>query len=137
MLRLTGDDSIKEVFLDGVKQTVPETLWNKQVEIPVKSQPRLIAIQAYNAINPNIRVNLAGLLASMTDTDGEDLILTNDTWRCSNELESGWETVEFREYSDNWSNAVVIANHGKGVWGRVAGYVNTNFGSFEARNLGA
>ena len=100
-----------------MEQTVPTTLWKNEIAISIDLEPRLIAVKAINSGGEQ------GFLVSITDTYGVDLILTNDTWRCSTELESGWETVEFREHSDKWSSAVVIANHGKGVWGKSRPYV--------------
>ena len=127
MLRLTGDDEITDLFVDGLRRDVikTETLanWKEETEIPIDSKPRLIAIKANNEITS------AAILASLSNHVGEDIAVSNSSWRCSKVLENGWETVEFREHSENWSNAVEFAKHGEGVWGE---YSTSRFVSLRA-----
>ena len=89
--------------------------------------PRLIAIRAFNAphLSNNVIKYTAGILASLTNEDGDDIIVTDGKWRCSAVLEPGWERVKFRESSDNWSDAATIAQHGQGPWSNIRKYIGS------------
>ena len=89
--------------------------WNKEEVFLLSVMPRLIAITAYNAVSATHSFT-AGILASLTNEDGEDVVVTNGSWRCSAVLEMGWERLDFG--GRNWRYAKVIAPSGGGKWGR-------------------
>ena len=49
--------------------------------------------------------------------------VTNETWKCSSVLSSGWNSPNFDDQS--WPLAKVIANHGDSPWGTLNGIAVT------------
>ena len=49
--------------------------------------------------------------------------VTNETWKCSSVLSSGWNSPNFDDQS--WPLAKVIANHGDSPWGTRNGIAMT------------
>ena len=48
-------------------------------------------------------------MGSVQDADGNDVIVTDRSWSCSNTAEDGWANPDFEE-GDNWKPAVSL-NH--------------------------
>ena len=115
-------DDLVDLYIDGVRQQVVKTQnldmkWKEVVEIQMQTLPRLIAVKATN--NPvKGPKGQGGLLASLSNAAGEDIAVTNTSWRTSLPFESGWERVEFRMQSKHWIHAKIIANHGEGYWAK-------------------
>ena len=90
-----------KVYVDGVEQSYdPATLNNlseeSTFEIPTSFQ--MIGIQCTNLWGDY------GILASVKDTEGNDILVTDQTWRCSkDELNDDWLQNEFDD--DTWEIA--------------------------------
>ena len=94
-LSATGDDKMA-VFVDGVRATPSndnENEWTESSDYPLNACNSLIAITCQDV------GGIGGILASTTSG-----MMTDNTWRCTDELETGWETVGFTE-SDAWGPA--------------------------------
>ena len=116
--------------MNGAQHDVTKTGdWSKALEISLQSMPCLIAFKAHNSND------YAGVLASLSDKDGEDVAVTDPKWRCSAVHEDGWEMVEFREISNVWSNAVIIHNHGEGPWDWIRGKYVKNVQNYKWRHF--
>ena len=94
-LTATGDDKMA-VYVDGVRATPSsdnENEWTESSDYPLNACNSLIAISCQDV------GGIGGILASTTSG-----MMTDNTWRCTDELETGWETVGFTE-SDAWGPA--------------------------------
>ena len=50
-----------------------------------------------------------GIVGAVQDADGNDVIVTDRSWSCSNKAEDGWADPDFEE-GDNWEPAVSVTH---------------------------
>ena len=92
------------VYVDGVRATssnANENTWWASSDYPLTDCNSLIAIACRNGGGS------AGLLASTTTG-----VKTDTTWRCTDQLETGWETVGFTETAGVWGNPASDGENG-------------------------
>ena len=93
-LTATCDDYLK-VYVDGVEASPSNhesNEWRISTNYSVTACNSLIAIFCRDNAG-----DLAGLLASTTTG-----VLTDTTWRCTDQLEDGWQTLGFTESAGVW-----------------------------------
>ena len=102
ILNILCDDELS-LFVDGTEKRVPGDdkwyrAWNEVVNLNIPSTTHVIAVNC---------VDLGGsygIIGSVQDARGNDIMVTDTSWRCSNVWESGWEGSDFTE-GDNWNQA--------------------------------
>ena len=92
-LKMACDDYLT-VYVDGVKRYADRT-WTVVGKLSVPATTRVVAVSCYNLGGPN------GIIGEMRDGDGNQVMVTDASWRCSNVAESGWEKPNFVERC-NW-----------------------------------
>ena len=120
----TGDDSVT-VYLDG-KEVTSASDWSKPVfkdvtsDLGGESSPRLkggrhvLAAKGYN------KSGKAGVLIRLVIESASDdaaAIATDETWRASDKLVTGWAGLDFNDKS--WAAATVVANLGDKPWAKL------------------
>ena len=96
MLKVFCDDDTT-VYIDGV-QKYTDRNWQGLASLSVPLSSRVIAIKCYN------RIDRYGIVAAMKDAEGNDVMVSNSSWKCAGVAESGWEKPDFLE-GDNWKQA--------------------------------
>ena len=113
-LSITVDNSM-ELYIEGVKiNCLPNhNNWQLADAVTLPCAARVIAVKGvdYGVI--------AGILASTDDGS----LLTDSSWKCTNQHFSGWETVEFDD--SQWPAAHQVAIHETLPWKIVPG-IRTN-----------
>ena len=113
-------DNVMTVFVDGVQQAA-EGLenWPAESQISVPSNFKVIGIQCldYGVI--------PGILASLHDENGDEVLVTDKSWTCSQKQEEGWTAPGFD--SGTWEEGDVIGQHGVAPW-RIIGQISRNAG---------
>ena len=110
-LRITCDDYIQELYLDGVK--IPPdgniAIWNQESTFEISDTPRVIALKCldYGAGD--------GILASLENESGDTVFYTDTKWKCSSVFENDWQVAKFKATSVNWRNSVKRRDHGGDV----------------------
>ena len=106
VLSITVDDAFV-LYIDGVEQpNLPNHgNWGATDTIEIPDDTEVIAIRAYNTIG------IAGILASTSD----EYVLTNSTWKCTNNGHDDWMSVFYND--ESWQNAISHASNGQGPWG--------------------
>jgi len=112
-LRATCDNRMT-VYVDGVQKHA-ENLndWTKESIFNVSSSYKVIAIKCIDLGGPE------GLLASLQNAAGVDVLVTDSSWSCSNVEEPGWMNSNFTETPGNWQPADVIGPHGMSPWKKI------------------
>ena len=101
-----------EMFADG-QRLGTDSDWRKPTTYFVPGNTRVLSV----AGKDNGRGYL-GLLGSTSNGQ-----VTNETWKCSSVLSSGWNSPDFDDQS--WPLAKVIANHGDSPWNTLNGIAMT------------
>ena len=104
-------DNMMTVFVDGVEQKAEGlTQWHKESKIPVPSNFKVIGIKCVD-----VGV-IPGILASVHDGAGDDILVTDESWTCTQEAEKGWAEPGFASESVEWEEGDVIGKHGASPW---------------------
>ena len=102
-------DDQMTLWVDGV-QTDGQGVWNQISTLEIPATTQVLGIRCVNIGGPY------GIMASVQDVAGDDVLVTDDSWSCSNTADDGWEKADFVE-GRNW-NAASYYNHG--------GYITDN-----------
>ena len=51
-----------------------------------------------------------GIMADVTDEAGKEILVTDDSWTCSNTADEGWQLANFHE-GDNWKPATYVTDN--------------------------
>ena len=93
-------DDVMTLWIDGEETEVAgQGKWNELSTLYIPKSTRSIAIKCQNTGGGPY-----GIAASVQDAYGHDILVTDDTWSCSNTADSGWEGPDFEE-GDNWEAA--------------------------------
>jgi len=112
-LRATCDNRMT-VYVDGVEhQVAGQNDWRKESQIVLPSNFFVLAIKCVDA---GWRV---GILASLQNEIGEDVMVTDSSWSCSQEEQEGWTEPGFSEDSEAWEAGAVIGKHGVQPWKKI------------------
>ena len=92
------------LFIDGKKMEDPNlTVWHRVSTFVIPSTTRVIAATCVDVGGGY------GLTASVTDYNGRDVLVTDESWKCSTSTNDGWETLDFEEGA-NWKAASIVDN---------------------------
>ena len=102
-------DNVMTVFVDGVEQKA-EGLdnWRQESQIPVPSNFKVIGIQC---VDHGV---IPGILASLHDENGDKVLVTDESWTCSQEGNEGWAEPGFD--SGAWEGGDIIGKNGVAPW---------------------
>ena len=106
----TCDDEMT-LWVDGVQTDADgQGVWNQISTLDIPATTQVLGIKCFSPSGPY------GIIASVQDMAGDDVLVTDDSWSCSNTADDGWEKADFVE-GGNW-NAASYYNHG--------GYITDN-----------
>ena len=95
---ITCDDQLT-VFIDGAEKRAPGLKsYTALSTLSIPSSTELIAVQCANLGGGY------GIIGSVQDAQGEDILATDSSWKCSSTWESGWSLPNFKK-GDNWAAA--------------------------------
>ena len=109
LLRATCDNEMT-VYVDGdEKFTTGMDNWTEESAFLIPFYFKVLGIKCvdYGAI--------PGILASVHKQNGDEVIVTDESWRCSLEESEGWTEAGFIEDAA-WEDGSPIAKHGEGIW---------------------
>ena len=97
-MKVICDDQLN-LWIDGELKTVAgQGVWNQVSTLSISKSTQSIGIRCRNNGGPH------GILGSIQDADGNDVLVTDNSWSCSNTFEFGWERPDFVE-GDDWNAA--------------------------------
>ncbi|XP_063684207.1 uncharacterized protein LOC134818505 [Bolinopsis microptera] len=102
------------MYIDGAQQqpsSGENSDWREEKIFKISDSFKTIAIHCYD------RYSEEGILASVEEEGGEEILVTDSTWRCSSVEQEGWTKAGFQEDVDVWKPAEEIGNHGMDPWG--------------------
>ena len=105
-------DNEMEIFADG-KSLGKDREWTKPTTYLVPANTRVLSVAG-----EDYGGGYLGILGSTSNGQ-----VTNETWKCSSELHSGWNSPDFDD--QDWPLAKVVANHGDYPWYTIDGIVET------------
>jgi len=112
-LRATCDNKMT-LYIDGVEQQLDgQNDWRKESKVEIPSNFQVLAIKC---VDVGVKV---GILASVQDEAGEDVLVSDDSWSCSQVEEEGWTEPDFAETSEAWETGSVIGKHGVAPWRKI------------------
>ena len=87
------------LWVDGEQRDVAgQGVWNQMSTLNIPSNTQVIGVKCVNTGGPY------GIMGAITDSDGNEVLVTDNSWSCSNTADEGWETADFQE-GDNWNSA--------------------------------
>ena len=107
----TCDDEM-EMFADG-QSLGTDIGWTQSTTYLVPGNTRVLSVAG-----KDYGGGYLGILGSTSNGQ-----VTNETWKCSSVLSSGWNSPDFDDQS--WPLAKVIANHGDSPWNTLNGIAMT------------
>ena len=110
-LRITCDDEIQELYLDGEQKIQDVNFQRYRRESTVETSDKLTVI-AVKCVNTG---GGAGMLASLENEMGETVFYTDTNWKCSTVLEEDWQLPMFQATTDNWQNAIKTGDHSQKI----------------------
>ena len=105
-------DNEMEMFADG-QSLGTDSNWRKPTTYRVPGNTRVLSVAG-----EDYGSGFLGILGSISNGQ-----VTNETWKCSSVMSSGWNSPNFDDQS--WLLAKVIANHGDSPWGTLNGIAVT------------
>ena len=100
-------DDETTVYVDGVEKYT-DKLVQSVATLTVPSSTSVIAVKCHN------RSGNYWIVAYMKDADGNNVMVSDKSWRCSGVKESGWEKPDFVE-GDNWKQPIGLRGSGH-IW---------------------
>lgn len=102
-LKINCDDKMN-LWVDGDEKYHDNMgVWHKVSTFVVPKNVRVIAVKGVDYGGGY------GITASVTDSNGRDVLVTDESWKCSTSADAGWETLSFKEGA-NWKPANIIDN---------------------------
>ena len=89
------------LWINGVQTDVAgQGVWNEMstVGLGPAGATNVIGIKCLNTGGPY------GIMGSVEDESGNNVLVTDNSWSCSNAADDGWEKADFVE-GDNWNAA--------------------------------
>ena len=105
-------DNEMEIFADG-QSLGTDSIWENPTAYLVPGNTRVLSVAG-----KDYGGGYLGILGSTSNGQ-----VTNETWKCSSVLSSGWNSPNFDDQS--WPLAKVIGNHGDRPWGTLNGIAVT------------
>ena len=101
-----------EMFADG-QSLGTDSIWENPTTYLVPGNTRVLSVAG-----KDYGGGYLGILGSASNGQ-----VTNETWKCSSVLSSGWNSPDFDDQS--WPLAKVIVNHGDSPWNTINGIAMT------------
>ena len=93
-------DDVTTIFIDGHRRETPGTeVWTKEANLKIPSTTKTIGIRCHNTGGP------FGLMIQIADETGNVFVVSDTSWKCSNQAKHGWSRANFEE-DENWKFAV-------------------------------
>ena len=102
-MKLLCDDQVT-LWIDGVEKVAGNGAWYQMTILNIPESTLSIGIKCVN------NGGAYGIAGSVQDADGNNILVTNSSWSCSNTTEEGWANPGFEE-GDNWQPAVSVNRH--------------------------
>ena len=83
-------DDKMTLWVDGV-QTDRTGSWAEMSTLEIPATTRVLGIKGVNEGGPY------DIMATVQDMAGDDVLITDDSWSCSNTADDGWEKDNFVE----------------------------------------
>ena len=109
LLRATCDNEMT-VCVDG-QEMIASNMdhWREESTFSIPSDFKVVGIKCVD------RGVIPGILASVHKQNGDEVIVTDESWRCTLEESDGWTEAGFIE-DGAWEDGTPIAKHGEGIW---------------------
>ena len=92
-------DDQMTLWVDGEQKDVAgQGVWNQMSTISLRPATQVLGVKCVNTGGPY------GIMGAITDSEGKEVLVTDNSWSCSNTADEGWETADFQE-GDNWNSA--------------------------------
>ena len=97
-------DDISTIFVDGKQKNVAGTgVWNQMASLLIPSDTAVVGIKCRNTGGPY------GIMAQVDNPAGKTVVVSDNSWKCSNQAQEGWATGGFSEGA-GWKPATVTNN---------------------------
>ena len=102
-MKMACDDEMT-LWVDGVQTDVDgQGVWYKLSTLKIPSTTQVLGIKCVNIGGGY------GIMAAVEDAVGDNVLMTDNSWSCSNTADDGWEKADFVE-GDNWNAASYYSN---------------------------
>ena len=102
-MKVVCDDHMN-LWIDGKKTPVRgQGRWHQLSTLRIPKSTRSIGIKCRNTGGPY------GIAGSVQDENGKTVLVTDNSWKCSNKADAGWEKPNFKE-GKNWKPASYYAH---------------------------
>ena len=83
--------------MDGEQREVDGLeVWNKVSTLKISSRTQVLGVKCVNTYAGTDY----GIMADATDDAGKEIMVTDNSWNCSNTANEGWEKANFQEGND-------------------------------------
>ena len=83
-------DDVTTIFVDGEEKAAVGTgAWDQVATVQIPVSTKVVGIQCKNNGGPY------GIMAEVVDSSGEVVTVTDESWRCSNQIDDGWSNSGF------------------------------------------
>ena len=99
-------DDISTIFVDGEQKEAAGTgVWNQLATLVIPASTKTIGVQCKNTGGPY------GIMATVEDSTGNVFVVSDNTWKCSNQAQDGWSKSGFIEGA-SWKPAFYYTGQG-------------------------
>ncbi|XP_063676881.1 coadhesin-like [Bolinopsis microptera] len=104
-MKVVCDDEMT-LWVDGVQIDVDgQGVYDQVSTLNIPSTTQVLGIKCVNIGGGY------GIMAAVEDAAGDNVLMTDNSWSCSNTADDGWEKADFVE-GDNWKYAASYSNSG-------------------------
>ncbi|KAL5248155.1 hypothetical protein ACHWQZ_G017363 [Mnemiopsis leidyi] len=97
-------DDVTTIYVDGEEKNVYGTQnWNKVATLHIPTSTSVVGIKCEN------RVGKYGIMVRITDKEEAIVAVSDSSWKCSNQEETGWPSISFNE-DESWRPALDKTN---------------------------
>ena len=102
-MKVVCDDETT-LWVDGVQKNVDgQGVYDQVSTLKIPSTTQVLGIKCVNIGGGY------GIMAAVEDAAGDNVLMTDNSWSCSNTADDGWEKADFVE-GDNWNAASYYSN---------------------------
>ena len=100
-------DDITTIFVDGEHKHVAGTgKWDNMATLNIPASTVVVGIRCHNTDVTGPR----GIKVKVQNSNSEDVIESDNYWKCSNRYHKGWSKSSFSE-NDSWERATNVRNN--------------------------
>ena len=97
-------DDVLSIYVDGAeRRPAGLSAWDVMSTLNIPASSELIAVKCFDFGGGY------GIIGSVQDAEGGDILATDSSWKCSNNLESGWNLPGFKE-GNTWRAATDLGD---------------------------